>query len=63
MNETAKRDFGKMYREFEKKYNPYPVQMSREEAFRHAKIDGLITDEEYNQARIYFGNLWHYVGD
>lgn len=57
------RDYGKMYWEFEKKYNPYPVQMSREEAFRHAKEDGLITEYEYCEARAYFGNLWHYVGD
>lgn len=57
------KDFGKMYWAFEKKYNPYPVQMSREEAFRNAKKDGLITDEEYNRARVYFGNLWNYVGD
>lgn len=56
-------DFTKMYLEFEKKYNPYPVQMSREEAFRRAKLDGLITQEVYEQARTYYGRLWHYVGD
>lgn len=56
-------DFNKMYDEFERKYNPYPVQMSRSEAFRHALKDGLITNETYNEARNYFKNLWNYVGD
>ena len=58
-----KEEFNTKYWEFEKKYNPYPVQMSREEAFRNALKDGLITEEDYNQARVYFGNLWNYVGD
>lgn len=51
------------YNEFEKKYNPYPVQMSRAEAFGKALRDGLITEEEYGQAREYAGNLWFYTGD
>ena len=58
-----KEEFSTKYWEFEKRYNPYPVQMSREEAFRNALKDGLITEEDYNQARAYFGNLWNYVGD
>lgn len=51
------------YDEFEKKYNPYPVQMSRAEAFGKALRDGLITEEEYKQAREYAGKLWFYTGD
>ena len=52
-----------MYLEFEEKYNPYPVQMSRAAAFENARKDGLITDQQYNMARWYFGKLWFYVGD
>lgn len=52
-----------MYNEFERKYNPYPVQMSRADAFSHALKDGLIDDETYKKAREYYGNLWFYVGD
>ena len=59
----GKPDYGKMYQEFEKKYNKYPVQMSRSEAFRHALDDGLITKEIYDGARKYYGELWYYVGD
>lgn len=61
--EKERKDFSKMYNEFEKKYNPYPIQMSREEAFRNAWQDGLIDKETYNEAREYYGNLWNYVGD
>ena len=57
------KDFSAMYNEFEKKYNPYPVQMSRSDAFLHALNDGLIDEETYNQARVYYGKLWNYVGD
>ena len=49
--------------EFESMYNPYPVQMSRSEAFGKARNDGLITDEEYSEAREFYGNLWRYTGD
>ena len=58
-----KKDWSELYREFEEKYNHYPVQMSRAEAFSKAKADGLITDEEYTEARRYYGNLWFYTGD
>ncbi len=58
-----RKDFREMYREFEKRYNKYPVQMAPFEAFRYAKNDGLITEEEYRAAADYFGNLWHYTGD
>lgn len=57
------KNWSKLYNEFERKYNPYPVQMSRAEAFGLAMKDGLITEEEYKEARIYFGNLWFYTGD
>lgn len=57
------RDFDSMYEKFEEKYNKYPVQMPRSEAFRNAYHDGLITLDQLNAARLYFGYLWHYVGD
>lgn len=64
MEEMAKNyDFDKMYREFEFLYNPYPVQMSRQEAFRNALNDGKIDKETYDAARKYYGTLWNYVGD
>lgn len=56
-------EFRKMYAEFEKKYNPYPVEMSRSEAFGKALNDGLIDQETYDEARKYYANLWNYVGD
>ena len=59
----ASKDYGALYNEFERKYNKYPVQMARYEAFRYALNDGLITEEEYNEAREYFGKLWNYTGD
>lgn len=58
-----KKDWSELYREFEEKYNHCPVQMSRAEAFANAKADGLITDEEYTEARRYYGDLWFYTGD
>lgn len=57
------KDFSKLYHIFESMYNPYPVQMGRYEAFRKAVNDHLITIELHNEAREYYGNLWHYVGD
>lgn len=60
---TNSEKFRKMYAEFEAKYNPYPVQMSRAEAFGNAYRDGLIDDETYKAAREHYGNLWFYVGD
>lgn len=56
-------DFNSMYYEFDRKYNHYPVDMSRAEAFGRALEDGLIDKETYSAARKFFGNLWHYVGD
>lgn len=60
---VERKDFSKMYSLFESKYNPYPVQMSRSEAFGDAERDGYITEELYHEARKYYGNLWNYVGD
>lgn len=60
---NVKPNFRKMYDDFEKKYNPYPVDMSRQSAFAHALQDGLIDEETYDAAREYYGNLWNYVGD
>lgn len=56
-------DYNEMYAEFEAKYNPYPVQMSRAAAFGYALDDGLIDKETYRAAREYYGDLWFYVGD
>lgn len=53
----------KLYNKFEGMYNPYPVQMSRAEAFGKAWNDGLITDDEYKEAREFYGSLWNYTGD
>ncbi len=61
--EMTNHNFTKMYNEFEDKYNPYPVQMSRSKAFRCALDDGLIDEETYKAAQQYFGKLWNYVGD
>lgn len=57
------KDFSKLYNMFESMYNPYPVQMGRYEAFGKALRDGFITQELYDEAQAYYGNLWHYVGD
>lgn len=59
----SEKTFSEMYYEFENKYNPYPVQMSRADAFDHALKDGLIDEATYQAARKYYGNLWFYVGD
>jgi len=56
-------DFRKMYNDFDKMYNPYPVDMSRASAFGNALKDGLITEEIYNAAHEYYKSLWFYVGD
>ena len=62
-NAVLSTDFGRLYNEFEKRYNPYPVQMSRASAFGHALDEGLIDEQTYQFARKYYGKLWNYVGD
>lgn len=63
-NDVVKRtNFSKLYNEFEKRYNPYPIQMSYASAFGHALDEGLIDEQTYKVARIYFGRMWNYVGD
>lgn len=61
--EERRPDFQRMYQEFEDKYNPYPVQMSRCDAFGHAFRDGLIDSDMLRQAREFYGSLWNYTGD
>jgi hypothetical protein len=61
--ESEKYNFSSMYMDFERKFNPYPVQMSRRDAFYRAYNEGLITEEILNKARDYYGSLWNYVGD
>ena len=56
-------NFTKLYSEFENRYNKYPVQMSRCEAFGRALNDGLIDRDIYDAAQKYYKNLWNYVGD
>lgn len=56
-------DFTQMYNLFEQRYNPYPVQMSRATAFAEAKAEGFISEELFEKAREFFGDLWSYVGD
>lgn len=55
--------WNELYNKFEGMYNPYPVQMSRSEAFGKAMDDGLITSDEYKEAREFYGSLWNYTGD
>ena len=57
------RDWRELYNKFEGMYNTYPVEMSKAEAFGKASGDGLITDEEYEEARKFYGTLWNYTGD
>ena len=58
-----KTNFAYLYGKFEDKYNPYPVQMSRETAFSYALKDGLIEPIVYDAAKRYYKGLWNYVGD
>ena len=56
-------NISKMYAEFEERYNEYPVQMSRAEAFGRALNDGLIDQDTYDAAYKVYKRLWNYVGD
>ena len=62
-NVVERTDFSKLYNEFEERFNPYPIQMSYASAFGHALDEGLIDEQTYHVARIYFGKMWSYVGD
>lgn len=56
-------DFSSLYREFEQRYNKYPVQMSCSEAFGRALSEGLIDQDVYDAAFKFYKRLWNYVGD
>lgn len=62
-NAVTSKDFTQMYNLFEQRYNKYPVQMSRAEAFGKASDEGLITKDILAEAQTFYGNLWFYVGD
>lgn len=57
------KEYGELYSIFESRYNPYPVQMARYEAFRKAVEEELIDESVEKAAQKYYGNLWNYVGD
>ena len=63
MRELTSYEIHRLYRDFERKYNKVPVQMSRCDAFGQALADGLITREEYEYIRRFYGSLWNYTGD
>ena len=52
-----------LYLVFEVVYYPDPVRMAPFSVFGKALDDGLITEEDYDEVRKYYGNLWTYVGD
>ena len=56
-------DLSSLYREFEQRYNKYPVQMSCCEAFGRALSEGLIDQDVYDAAFKFYKRLWYYVGD
>lgn len=53
----------KMRLELEKKYPIEGLYGSKASLFGQALINKDITKEEYNNARMYYGRLWHYSGD
>ena len=63
VEEENKLDFRAMYKDFEHRYNPYPVDMPYYDAFGCALRDGLIDEETYKKAKDYYGSLWDYRGD
>lgn len=56
-------NFSSLYNEFEQRFNKYPVQMARHEAFGKALYAGLIDEDTYYAAAKYYGRLWNYTGD
>ena len=59
----SKTNFSRLYTEFDRKYNTYPIDMARYEAFGRAYADGLIDSDTYEAAQVYYGKLWNYTGD
>ena len=51
-----------IYGELESLY-PEAGYASRATIFRMALNDEIITEEEYDRARSYYGRLWNYTGD
>lgn len=51
-----------IYNELESLY-PEAGYASRATIFRVALNDGIITEDEYDRARSYYGRLWTYTGD
>lgn len=37
--------------------------VSRKTICSHALTDGIITQDEYNEVKEFYGSLWSYVGD
>lgn len=37
--------------------------VSRQTIYQHGLNDGIITQNEYNEAKNFYGSLWNYVGD
>ena len=59
----SKTNFSLLYRDFEQRFNKYPVQMACYEAFGKALSAGLIDEDTYYAAEKYYGRLWNYTGD
>lgn len=52
-----------LFYKFENMYNHSDSAMSIAEAFGMALKDGLITNEEYDEAREFYGNCWGDAND
>ena len=37
--------------------------VSRQTIYQHGLDGGIITQNEYNEAKNFYGSLWNYVGD
>lgn len=37
--------------------------VSRQTIYQYGLNDGIITQNEYNEAKNFYGSLWNYVGD
>ena len=37
--------------------------VSYQAIYQHGLNDGIITQNEYNEAKKFYGSLWNYVGD